>query len=54
MQVPGHIYNIEKADKFVMPVYPKAFMGKPKESSSSQSRYKIRKSLEPDVGSYNP
>jgi hypothetical protein len=52
MQVPGHKYNIEKADKFVMPAYPKAYMGKLKESS--QDRYKIRKSKEPDVGTYNP
>jgi hypothetical protein len=53
MQVPGHKYNIEKADKYVMPVYPKAFMGKPKDLNSA-NRYKNKKSLEPDVGTYNP
>lgn len=35
MQVPGHKYDIEKADKFVMPVNPKAYMGKLKDSENS-------------------
>ena len=50
MQTPGHKYSINKADKLVYPRAPYVVMI----ANTKKKTDKIKKSDEPDVGTYSP